>query len=67
MKDLGRKELEEAGKRAAAAAREEAFAAGTFICYGRNGKLFREYPDGRITEVIYDASGIRKEIDIAVR
>jgi len=67
MKDLGRKELEEAGKRAAAAAEKRLSPAGTFISYGRNGKLFREYPDGRITEVIYDESGNRKEIDFSGR
>jgi len=67
MKDLGFKELEQAGKQAAAAAREQAFAAGTFISFGRNGKVLREYPDGRITEVVSDGQGNRKEIDYTGR
>lgn len=67
MKNLGRKELDEIGKLAAASAREEAFAAGLSISYEQNGKIYREYPDGRITEVIYDESGNRKEIDVTDR
>jgi YD repeat-containing protein len=65
MKRLGMKELEQAGKLAAEEARKEAFSAGTFISFGRNGRVLRQYPDGRITEVIYDGAGNRKEVDYA--
>ncbi|MGG3471423.1 hypothetical protein ABES02_28620 [Neobacillus pocheonensis] len=65
MKDKELKEWERIGKLVTATARERAFAAGSFISYGENGKVIREYPDGRRTEVIRDEHGNRKEIDYA--
>lgn len=59
--DLSFEELEQAGKEAAKAARKSAKAAGTFISYGKNGKVIREYPDGHKTEVIYDGDGKVRE------
>lgn len=63
MKDLTIQELEQAGILAVNHAREAAHKAGTFYSYSKNGKVLREYPDGRITEVIYDGSGHAKEMD----
>jgi hypothetical protein len=57
LKNLSFKTLEKAGQEAALAARESAKAADTFISYGRDGKVIREYPDGLKTEVKYDGSG----------
>lgn len=57
MKDFSFKDLERAGREAAEAARKSAKEAGTFISYGKDGKVIREYPDGRKTEVSYDGEG----------
>ncbi|MET3849118.1 hypothetical protein ABIE48_003051 [Paenibacillus sp. OAE614] len=48
MKDFSFKDLERAG---AEAARKSAKEAGTFISYGNDGKVIREYPDGRINRI----------------
>jgi len=56
-------ELQKVCEQATRTAREEAFAAGAFVSYSENGKLFREYPDGTIKEVIYDQSGNPIEFD----
>ncbi|WP_244908285.1 hypothetical protein [Paenibacillus campinasensis] len=62
MDRLNRQELEELGKLAAAEARKSAQKANTFFSYSENGKVIREYPDGRKTEVTYDERGQFKEI-----
>lgn len=57
------KSWEKFGKLITESARKRAFDAGFFISYGENGKVIREYPDGRKTEVIRDEYGNRKEVD----
>jgi hypothetical protein len=66
MKEMTIQEFEQAGIRAAEEARAAAKKAGTFHSYSKNGKVLREYPDGRITEVIYDGTGHVTEMDYSV-
>lgn len=63
MKDMTLKDLEQIGIHATEAARAAAHKAGTFYSFSKDGKVLREYPDGRMTEVIYDGSGVAKEMD----
>lgn len=54
---------EKIGQLVTVTAREKAFSAGSFVSYGENGKVIREYPDGRKTEITRDERGKRQEID----
>ncbi|MFB8378196.1 hypothetical protein [Paenibacillus taichungensis] len=63
MKDMTLQDFEQAGILAANQARAAAHKAGTFYSFSKNGKVLREYPDGRITEVIYDGTGHVTEMD----
>lgn len=62
MKRLSREELDQYGNVAAATARNAAFDAGTYYCYGKDDKVIRVYPDGRKMEVIRDGNGNQEEI-----
>ena len=65
MKPISLKELEDIGRLAPDNARKSAHEAGTFFSYSENGKIIREYPDGRKTEVAYDERGHVKETPIS--
>lgn len=63
MKDMTIQGFEQAGILAADQARAAAHQAGTFYSFSKNGKVLREYPDGRLTEVIYNGTGHVTEMD----
>lgn len=48
---MSQKELEEAAVSILNRAKETAFSRGLSIYFSRNGKVFAEYPDGRIEKV----------------
>lgn len=60
-------ELEKLGLQAAENARHSAKRHNTWISYGRAGKVIREYPDGRKTEVIHGECGDIQEIEYTER
>ena len=49
--EMTKEELEQAAESILRRAKEKAFSKGLPICYGRNGKVLAEYPDGHIEEV----------------
>lgn len=63
MKEMDDDEMVRLFKAAADSARAETKAAGAFIVYGENGKMIREYANGRKTQVIYDEHGQRSEVE----
>lgn len=63
MRSLTDDELNGVLREATQLARDRAKAAGTSIVYELQGKMIREYSDGRKTEIIQDCLGERKEIE----
>lgn len=63
MKRMSISELNEILVKATFSARQEAKTNGVPIVYEENGKMIKEYPDGRKTEIIYDEHGNKKEIE----
>ncbi|MFS0841328.1 hypothetical protein [Paenibacillus sp. 1P03SA] len=56
-------ELEQVLRDATELARKKAKAAGTSLTYEKDGKMIREYADGRKMQVIFDEQGKRTEIE----
>lgn len=63
MLNLNPRELNKILAKTEELARLEAKAAGTFTVYEINGKLIREYANGKKYEIIRDQHGFRKEIE----
>jgi hypothetical protein len=49
--EMTKEELEQAAESILARAKEKAFSKGLPIIFGKDGKVFAEYPDGHIEEV----------------
>ncbi|MBV6717182.1 hypothetical protein [Paenibacillus chitinolyticus] len=56
-------ELDQVLRDATELAHKKAKAAGTSLTYEENGKMIREYADGRKMQVIIDDQGKRTEIE----
>lgn len=63
MKEINDQDLERYLNAATELARAKAKAAGTSVVYEENGKMVREFADGRKTQVIYDEHGHRTEVE----
>lgn len=50
--EMNEEELEKAAESILRRAREKAFSKGVPIFFGKEGKVYAEYPDGEIAEVI---------------
>lgn len=50
--EMTKEELEQAAESTIRRAKEKAFSRGRPIYFGKGGKVFAEYPDGHIEEVI---------------
>lgn len=65
MKEINDHDLERFLQEATKRARAKAKAAGTSVIYEENGKMVREFADGRKTQVIHDEHGHRTEVEYA--
>ncbi|MDR6726101.1 hypothetical protein J2W91_004607 [Paenibacillus amylolyticus] len=63
MKRITISELNELLVRTSLSVRQEAKEKGVPMVYEENGKMIKEYPDGRKTEIIYDDKGNKREVE----